>query len=104
MRHTPLSRMAHMTAMGPRSGQHVSQCSQQTGAGTGGGVQAGGSPWAPGPAGGGLSLGALMVQLDQRFLTQLAHTAAHFAALFPGAPRKQLLKVRTAKCRRRPYS
>lgn len=39
------------------------------------------------------SLDAFLVQLDQRFLTQLAHTGAHFADLFPGASRKQLLKV-----------
>lgn len=57
-------------------------------------MPAGGIPWGVGAEGGAPSLSAFMVQLDQRFLTQLAHTAAHFAQLFPGAPRKQLLKVR----------
>lgn len=36
------------------------------------------------------------VELDQRFLTELAHTAALFGELFEVSGRKQLLKVSVA--------
>ena len=38
-------------------------------------------------------LAGFAVALDSRFLTQLAHTSANFADLFPREGRKQLVKV-----------
>lgn len=40
------------------------------------------------------ALQSFAVELDQRFLTELAHTAALFGDLFETSGRKQLLKVR----------
>lgn len=39
------------------------------------------------------SLQKFAVELDQRFLTELAHTAALFSELFEPSGRKKLLKV-----------
>lgn len=40
------------------------------------------------------SLHAVVVQLDGKFITEITHTAALFAELFPPGGRKRLIKVR----------
>ena len=50
--------------------------------------------WGLGGEGRPATLAGFVVALDERFLTQLAHTGANFADLFPRAGRKQLVKVR----------
>ncbi len=40
------------------------------------------------------SLHAVVVQLDSKFITEITHTAALFAELFPPGGRKRLVKVR----------
>ena len=40
------------------------------------------------------SLHAVIVELDGRFITEIMHTAALFAELFPPGGRKRLVKVR----------
>lgn len=40
------------------------------------------------------SLHAVIVELDGRFITEITHTAALFAELFPPGGRKRLVKVR----------
>ena len=58
--------------------------------------------WGLGGEGNPATLATFVVRLDERFLTQLAHTGANFADLFPREPRKQLVKVRTFGPRRYP--
>ena len=41
------------------------------------------------------SLHAVVVQLDGKFITEITHTAALFAELFPPGGRKRLIKVRS---------
>ncbi len=52
--------------------------------------------WGLGGEGRPATLAGFVVALDERFLTQLAHTGANFADLFPREGRKQLVKVQAA--------
>lgn len=45
------------------------------------------------------SLSRFVVELDQRFLTELTHTTVLFNELFDQSGRRQLLKVRAAGCK-----